>query len=206
MTPSAPPHAPPNLSDCERQLFALTAILKQTMTKLAQCRPEAKDSLQDPLESLAGEINKMKTLCFECEKLLSENARRSAFLLSRKADMSRQVSEARHFVAASLNSKQNMDEVGGLLASNPLDRDSEDRRRELAAKTIKVQKLLKIARDRIVLFNKISSTNPNDGHVALFQTLLRSFQNAKLFEEERSRTTHRISDLLKAKSHGDLLK
>jgi hypothetical protein len=84
MTPSAPPHAPPNLSDCERQLFALTAILKQTMTKLAQCRPEAKDSLQDPLESLAGEINKMKTLCFECEKLLSENARRSAFLLSRK--------------------------------------------------------------------------------------------------------------------------
>ncbi|CAB9499360.1 Nucleoporin 153kDa [Seminavis robusta] len=186
---------PQNISDCEQQLFALTENLNQTLARIAHYRPDAKDSLHDHLENLVADIQKMQTLCSDCSGLLAENGRKSAFLLSRKADLSRQVAEARHLVDASMSTQQTAEGTGALLASQPLDRDSEMQRRALATKSVEVQKLLNIVKNRLVLLTKICATDPDAARNDLLQTLVNSFSRIKLFSTETKRLAEKVGEL-----------
>jgi len=120
-------------AECDRQLAAFVEGLNETLSQLAQGRPDPEYPLQDTIEQLVGDVTRLEGVCSECRVQISENAQRSAFLLSRKTDTSRQASEAQRLIDSSLQSQ-----AKELFASQPLDRDSETHKRQAGQRLVGV--------------------------------------------------------------------
>lgn len=187
------------ISECERQLASLTERFNQTLAKLAQNRPKSQDSLQPHIEGLVGIVTAMQTKCHDFEKLLSESAERSAFLLSRKTDISRQVGEAQRLVDVNISTQNSPNDM---LGSQPLDRASELKRREISTKLVQVQKLFYVLKDRIQLLMKMCEA---DGENHLLSETLKSYQKTKGLSNEARRISSKVADLTKKLPGASLL-
>ena len=175
----------------------LTESLNRTLEKLAKGRPAAKDPMQDAIEGLVGYVTKLQSVCSECDQLISMNAQHSAFLLSRKTDISRQVTEARRFVDTSISSQGGVGGASDILASQPLDRDSEMRKRQLSTQYMQVKKLITNLEERLKLITGICSADAHDGRVNLLKTMMTSYNKAKLFAEESDRINRKVVEMAK---------
>lgn len=188
---SSGPKPAQKISECERQLASLTERFNQTLAKLAQNRPKSQDSLQPHIEGLVGIVTAMQAKCHDFEKMVSESAERSAFLLSRKTDISRQVGEAQRLVDVNVSTQNSPNDI---LGSQPLDRASELKRREISTKLVQVQKLFYVLKDRIQLLMKMCEA---DGENHLLSETLKSYQKTKAVGNEARRISSKVADLTK---------
>ena len=188
----APPAATRKMSECERQFAEMVEALNRTLEKLEKTLPAERDPLQDAIEQLVGYVNKLQSACADSDRNLSLNAQRSAFLLSRKTDISRQVAEARRFVDASGSSG-----ASDILTTQPLDRDSETLKRQLSTQCIHVKKLITTLEERLTLLTGICSSDAHKARTNLLQALVKAFQKTKLFQEESIRIDRKVQEMAK---------
>jgi len=175
------------MTECEGQYVQLVGAMEQTLEQLEYGRPATKDTLQDFIEQLVVYIGTLQTICSECDNVLSSNAKLSAFLLSRKTDISRQVAEARRFLETSQGG------ASDILTSQPLDRDSEEKKRQLSTQNMQVKNLINILEQRLNLITGICSSDAEEGKSYLLENIMASYVKVKAFMEDSERIRRKVT-------------
>ena len=107
--------------------------------------------LEKKIERMIDSCDQARSMAMSIESKVTDQNERAVFLLSRKDDLQRQVSEAE-----SLINEQLRDQDGGnLLRNQPLDAETEKTRRHLAAAALETQHSIANVKDRICLLRDI---------------------------------------------------
>jgi Ca2+-binding EF-hand superfamily protein len=198
------PWKKPAASDYESQFRDVVGKFQVSISSLADSRlsPEGDSKFEREIEHLVREKDSVVMSCTDVLSKITKQKERSVFLLSRKTDVERQMSECRRQINIQEKSRSDQADV---IEKQPLDAESERSRRSISVKALMVNKRLGLLEKRTSLLRgvcKIDDENSTDGDSVslsetdrrniLFQAVTSSFQNAKSFEEGVARAHNRV--------------
>ena len=144
------------------------------------------DKLGKAIEKFVEHVQSVRLACLDADEGNVSQRKVNAFLLSRKTDATRQVSEARRF----------LDEItsndGKFIESQPLDFESEQRRRQLAADLMnaRLQMILQERRSSVLEQHQAS---PDAGVMSVLQEVMKFYDDCKNFDQSVGRLERKLS-------------
>ena len=127
-----------------------------SISDLAQSLSDTKLSkdnadLEKKIERMIDTCDQARSMAMAVDDKVATQSDRAVFLLSRKDDLQRQVSEAERLI----NEQRRAQEGGSLLQDQPLDPETEKTRRHLASSALETQHSIANVKDRLCLLRDI---------------------------------------------------
>ena len=165
---------------------------KDTISRLSEMRKLAEykcDEMAAKISSLVEKRENSRSLLISIETQLIHQKENGAFLLSRKTDSSRQVTEAERLLAS-------RSDTGDLAANQPLDFESEQNRRRFAVSARSINARMKLLKDRVGL---LSSANEYPHDLApLLQATVDLYSNTKSINGTLRRLEGKVNETAKS--------
>ncbi|KAL3915490.1 MAG: hypothetical protein SGILL_005628 [Bacillariaceae sp.] len=137
----------------EQEFQVLCESFETTLTRVSDMTSKAvaeSQELQDEIEKLQSVTQQARAKLLDVDASLSGRKKELAFLLSRRTDVSRQIEEARKLIESVTQDSS----ASNLVENQPLDRSSEQTRRQIKAEMLYLKKRLSHAEWRINLLEK----------------------------------------------------
>ena len=203
------PWKKPASSDYESQFRKVVEKFEGSMSLLANNRlssefgfsAERDSNFESEIQKMMDEKDSFIASCDDINSQISEQKKRSIFLLSRKTDTKRQIMECRRLIDVQTRSREAQARI---METQPLDAESERCRRSLAVKALMVNRTLELLENRNSFLRGICDFNeenradagiplaPEDRRNILFEEMTTTFQRTQVFKEEATRTSKRV--------------
>jgi hypothetical protein len=183
----------------EGKFAVLTQSLDEVLLNLRGRKllmaPES-STLEQHISSVVENIQRVRLSCLDTDDMLTNQLKENAFLLSRKTDATRQAKEARRLLDENDLARNGM--PSKFTETQPLDFESERRRRQLAASAMYVKEKIGILNERAELLKKCSAPDESEtGTQELLRSIMALFDHCKSFDQSLFRVEEKLSDISK---------
>jgi Ca2+-binding EF-hand superfamily protein/uncharacterized membrane protein YgcG len=180
-----------SLPEVEVRFAALVRNMDSTLVQVSGLQ-EATDpnKFDKRIEKLVGSIQVFRLACIDIDAALSKQSQENAFLLSRKTDASRQTNEARRLIDEHLIQKGKG--ASNVAETQPLDFESEQRRRSYAASAMQVSGQIKRVNESAKMLES-SCSSTKAGTTALLTSLMDCYKKSRAFEQTLFRIDSKIT-------------
>ena len=182
---ASPSHSA-NVSDCAKQFASLTRKFNETIRLLSTCGQEKGETIAtSSVEDHVRELRNTFVSLSDVENDLSESNRGVASVLRKRTEASRLLSECQRLLDHMRYERVDQD-VSRL---QPLDCQSEERRRLLLSMAMKADRYLRLTKDKATVLNNIEKP---DGDRVLLRSLVKTCREVNGFRDETALMKERL--------------
>ena len=178
-------------SECTRQYENLISQMQQSLKMICQNRPTNVDStLRSKVERHVYDTNNAVADIGMLRSSVQEWKEISASVLGKKTESSRQLHESQRIITelSRIDQKSFTD-----FSTEPLDCQSESRRRYLTARMIATKRIIGIAKSR---FDVLSALESSEGDKYVLASVLSLYEDVKHFDERTAKTENKAIELV----------